>query len=115
MTTRVCHSKSLVTSRDRPMAARLPSFERDIPGRVMVPAFARPAHRKLRAKLADIAAFGETSDLNTVTEGSRDLGIITDGVCALHAAEASPGRQLLQDRPGPPAPISAGSVPSPPA
>ena len=96
MTTRVCHLKSLVTSREAPLAPRAPSFERDIPGRVMIPAFARPAHRKLRAKLADIATFGESSDLNTVTEGSRDLGIITDGVCALHAAEASPGASTFK-------------------
>jgi indolepyruvate ferredoxin oxidoreductase alpha subunit len=91
MTTRVCHSKSLVTSRDAAVTPPAPSFVRDIPGRVMVPAFARPAHRKLRAKLAEIAAFGETSDLHTVTAGSPDLGIITDGVCALHATEAAPG------------------------
>jgi indolepyruvate ferredoxin oxidoreductase alpha subunit len=82
MTTRVCHSKSLVASRATP--------------RVMVPAFARPAHRRLRAKLAEIAAFGETCDLNTVTAGSKELGIITDGVCALHAAEASPGASLFK-------------------
>jgi indolepyruvate ferredoxin oxidoreductase alpha subunit len=96
MTTRVCHSKSLVTSRDAVVTPRAPSFVRDIPGRVMVPAFARPAHKKLRAKLAEIATFGETSDLNAVTAGSRDLGIITDGVCALHAAEASPGASLFK-------------------
>jgi indolepyruvate ferredoxin oxidoreductase, alpha subunit len=96
MTTRVCHSKALVASRATPMTPRAPGFVRDIPGRVMVPAFARPAHRKLRAKLAEIATFGETSDLHTVTEGSRDLGIITDGVCALHAAEASPGASFFK-------------------
>ncbi len=96
MTTRVCHSKALVASRATPMTPRAPSFVRDIPGRVMVPAFARPAHRKLRAKLAEIATFGDASDLHTVTEGSRDLGIITDGVCALHAAEASPGASFFK-------------------
>jgi indolepyruvate ferredoxin oxidoreductase, alpha subunit len=30
------------------------------PGRVMIPAYARPAHRRLRAKLAEIAAWNET-------------------------------------------------------
>ena len=36
-----------------------PHFEHDITGRVMIPANARPAHRRLRAKLAEIAAWGE--------------------------------------------------------
>jgi indolepyruvate ferredoxin oxidoreductase alpha subunit len=96
MTTRVCHSKSLVAGRDTPQVPAAPSFKRDIPGRVMVPAYARPAHRRLRTKLAELAAFGESSDLNTVTPGDKALGIITDGVCALHAAEAAPGASAFK-------------------
>src|SRR5919198_3427630 len=49
MTTRVCHSKSLVAPRGERQAPRDGFFERDVRGRVMVPAFARPAHRRLRA------------------------------------------------------------------
>jgi indolepyruvate ferredoxin oxidoreductase alpha subunit len=90
MTTRVCHSASLVRTRATRPAAPAPSFVRDIPGRVMVPAFARPAHRRLRAKLAELAAFSETSELNRVVPGDRSLGIITDGVSFLHASEAAP-------------------------
>ena len=55
MTTRVCHGKSIVTRR-APETARAPAFLRDIPGRVMIPAYARPAHLKLRKKLADLQA-----------------------------------------------------------
>ena len=59
MTTRVCHSKSVVRRRERPLPpAPPPSFVRDIRGRVMVPAYARPAHRKLRKKLDEIARLG---------------------------------------------------------
>ena len=52
MTTRVCHSKTVV----RPAGALAPSnspatFVRDIKGRVMIPAYARPAHHRLREKL----------------------------------------------------------------
>ena len=91
MTTRVCHSKTLVNvcgagSRavqprrphrtedrsnlpERPRVLRqmdlspfplVPHFERDIRGRVMIPAHARPAHHRLRQKLAEIAAWNET-------------------------------------------------------
>ena len=96
MTTRVCHSKSLVHRRASPLPAPRPFFERDIPGRVMVPAFARPAHRRLRAKLAEIAAFAETSDLNVVTDGDPALGIITDGVSYLHACEVAPAASYFK-------------------
>ena len=96
MTTRVCHSKSLVHRRASPLPAPRPFFERDIPGRVMVPAFARPAHRRLRAKLAEIAAFAETSDLNVVTDGDPALGIITDGVSHLHATEVAPAASYFK-------------------
>ncbi len=96
MTTRVCHSKSLVARRPSPLPARAPSFERDIPGRVMVPAFARPAHRRLRAKLDEIATFGETSDLHREVAGDRALGIVVEGVAYLHAAEAAPSASFFK-------------------
>jgi indolepyruvate ferredoxin oxidoreductase alpha subunit len=105
MTTRVCHSKSVVTPAARgdaaPEAARKPAphFEHDINARVMIPANARPAHRRLRAKLVDIAAWGEECALNRVEPGSgsaADLGIVTSGVSYLHAAEAAPGAAILK-------------------
>ena len=108
MTTRVCHSKSVVTPADRgdaaPGAARAAApaahFEHDLSGRVMIPANARPAHRRLRAKLAEIAAWGEECALNRAEPGSgpgqADLGIVTSGVSYLHAAEAAPGAAILK-------------------
>jgi indolepyruvate ferredoxin oxidoreductase alpha subunit len=102
MTTRVCHAKSIVESGSggaaRAAAAPVPHFEHDINSRVMIPANARPAHRRLRAKLAEIAAWGETCSLNRVEsgDGSGSLGIIANGVSYLHAAEAAPGAALLK-------------------
>ncbi len=113
MTTRVCHSKSIVTPRpagaDSPGAfappAAKPHFEHDINARVMIPANARPAHRRLRAKLAEIAAWGERGAweaapgrvaLNRIEPGEAALGIVTDGVSYLHAAEAAPGAAIFK-------------------
>jgi indolepyruvate ferredoxin oxidoreductase alpha subunit len=95
MTTRVCHGKSIV-SRRAPVGARAPAFARDIAGRVMIPAYARPAHRKLRAKLADVAAWTEQTPLNVRTDGDRRLGIVTAGVTARHAREAAPEASFLE-------------------
>ncbi len=111
MTTRVCHSKSVVTPGGHEVvaAAPAPHFDHDISGRVMIPANARPAHRRLRAKLAEIAAWGEApageapagevldgGALNRLEPGSPALGVIADGVAYMHAAEAAPGASFLK-------------------
>ncbi len=96
MTTRVCHSKSIVARRGKLAAPRAPRFERDIAGRVMIPAYARPAHRRLRQKLAGLQAWGEGSALTVWTKGSSELGIVSAGVAARHAREAAPEASLLE-------------------
>ena len=48
MTTRVCHSKTIVERAATVSKPPVPHFERDIPGLVMIPAYARPAHKRLR-------------------------------------------------------------------
>ncbi|HOF18372.1 MAG TPA: thiamine pyrophosphate-dependent enzyme [Phycisphaerae bacterium] len=96
MTTRVCHSKTVV--RARPAEKNVPParFERDIPARVMIPAYARLAHRKLRTKLDEIRAFNETAAWNRVETGGRALGIVASGVSYMHAREAAPDASFLK-------------------
>lgn len=96
VTTRVCHSKTLVERCPPLDSPPPPHFEHDIPGLVMIPAFARPAHRRLRQKLAEIAAWNEQSDLNPVVEGGSQLGIVTSGICAMHVREASSSASVLK-------------------
>jgi len=96
MTTRVCHSKSLLRRVPHPLAPVKLGFEHDRRARVMVPGNARPAHRRLRAKLAEIAEWNETSALNTLIGGGKDLGIITSGVSFLHVREAAPEASVLK-------------------
>ena len=111
MTTRVCHSKSIVAAPGPAETvtthAPAPHFEHDINSRVMIPANARPAHRRLRAKLAEIAAWGETGawdaaagrlPLNRIERGNGDgdVGIVADGVSYMHAVEAAPGAAFMK-------------------
>jgi indolepyruvate ferredoxin oxidoreductase alpha subunit len=96
MTTRVCHSKSLVATRAERETPRAPHFERDVRSRVMIPAYARPAHRRLRQKLAEIQAWAESCDLTRVERGDPKLGIVTSGVAYLHAVEAAPAASFLK-------------------
>jgi indolepyruvate ferredoxin oxidoreductase alpha subunit len=96
MTTRVCHSKSVVQRGAAIPAATPAHFEHDIRSRVMIPAYARPAHHRLREKLEQIAEWNETSGLNTLTPGSKELGIITSGISYQHVREAVPEASVLK-------------------
>lgn len=96
VTTRICHSKTVVTPRWLFPPSDAPKFRRDIKGRVMIPAYARPAHRRLRAKLAEIAQWAEDSALTRVIQGSKSLGIITSGVTYYHVREAAPEASILK-------------------
>ncbi|MGO8930918.1 MAG: thiamine pyrophosphate-dependent enzyme [Limisphaerales bacterium] len=95
-TTRVCHSYTVVRPRENHSAPKPASFERDIRGRVMIPAYARPAHRRLRQKLAEMQEWNETSPLNRIVEGGQSLGIITSGISFMHVREAAPEARVLK-------------------
>jgi indolepyruvate ferredoxin oxidoreductase alpha subunit len=96
MTTRVCHSKTIVNAHMPPLKPADVHFERNIRERVMIPAYARPAHRKLRKKLMEIAEWNETSSLNQVYGNGSSLGMITSGVVFNHAMEAEPDAAILK-------------------
>ena len=96
VTTRVCHSMSILDTRGSRLASPECAFERNISGRVMVPGHARPTHRRLRARMAELQAWNETSPFNTIIPGGKELGIITSGVAFLHAREAAPGASFLK-------------------
>ena len=97
MTTRVCHSKTIVrrgtVAIPQPHAAH---FEHDFPSRVMIPAYARPAHLRLRKTLAEIAAWNDETGPNQLIAGSSSLGIITSGVAFQYVREAAPEASVLK-------------------
>jgi indolepyruvate ferredoxin oxidoreductase alpha subunit len=96
VTTRVCHSYSVVRPNGPQTPVRAANFERDIQARVMIPAHARLAHRRLRQKLGELQAWNESCLLNTVTPGTKTLGIITSGVSFQHVREAAPEASVLK-------------------
>ncbi|HSQ41551.1 MAG TPA: thiamine pyrophosphate-dependent enzyme [Fibrobacteraceae bacterium] len=103
LTTRVCHSKSPVQPLapwgeiPAEMSVPAPTFERNISSRVMMPAFAKPAHRRLRSKLAEIQVWNETEAPGLLEiPGSKSLGIIAAGICVHHAQDAAPEASVLK-------------------
>jgi indolepyruvate ferredoxin oxidoreductase alpha subunit len=97
LTTRVCHSKSVLRPRS-PLPPPPPPavYSKLISQRVMIPSNARPAHRRLRAKLAEVAAWNEAEGPNREIQGARSLGIVSSGVAAMHVREAVPGATLFK-------------------
>jgi indolepyruvate ferredoxin oxidoreductase alpha subunit len=96
VTTRVCHSYTVVKPRKKATPPKPARFERDIRARVMVPAYARPAHRRLRQKLSELETWSESCPQNRLVPGDRKLGIITSGISFMHAREAAPEASVLK-------------------
>lgn len=98
LTTRVCHSGAVVTPAEPLSTDELPKahFKRNIPYHVMVPGHARPAHRRLREKLNQIAEWNETEGPNKQVKGSGELGIIVSGIAYQHAREAAPDASFFK-------------------
>ena len=99
LTTRVSHSKSLVTRRPLAQAAKAPYYVKDASRHVMVPGNARPAHVRLRAKLDEIRAWA-AADGNGVlarpAAASDGTKIVASGISTVLAQEAAPAAALLQ-------------------
>ncbi|MCX6993571.1 MAG: thiamine pyrophosphate-dependent enzyme [Kiritimatiellaeota bacterium] len=105
LTTRVCHSKSIILRKSLPQPPSAPFFQRDIKGRVMIPSNARGGHRKLRDRLNAIAAWNENSGLNIHIPGDPSLGIIASGIACMHAREAAPKASFLKIKMAYPLPV----------
>jgi indolepyruvate ferredoxin oxidoreductase alpha subunit len=97
MTTRVCHSKTIVRRGSVAIPTPRPAhFEHDYSSRVMIPAYARPAHLRLRETLKQIAAWNDEAGPNELISGSTSLGIITSGIAFQHVREAAPSASVLK-------------------
>jgi indolepyruvate ferredoxin oxidoreductase alpha subunit len=81
---------------EKPLAPSVISYTKDAPGHIMMPAFARAAHRELRAKLHEMQKWNEVSGPNKILEGSKSLGIITSGISFQHVRDAAPEASILK-------------------
>jgi indolepyruvate ferredoxin oxidoreductase alpha subunit len=97
LTTRVCHSKTIVRHGTVAIPKPRPAqFKHDVRSRVMIPAYARPAHFRLRDILSQIAAWNDEAGPNQLIAGSPSLGIITSGISYQHVREAAPEASVLK-------------------
>jgi indolepyruvate ferredoxin oxidoreductase alpha subunit len=96
-TTRISHSKSVVDlNRSRPVPTGEVGFPRNVSKYVMLPVNARLRHPLVEERMVKLAEFAETSPLNRVEPGERDLGVITSGVAYQYAREVFPDASFLK-------------------
>lgn len=85
MCTRVAHAQSLVETSARASVAK--PYVKDPAKYVMVPANARRRHPLVEARLANLRAFAETTELNRVEFTTDALGIVTSSTCYQYVKE----------------------------
>ena len=85
-TTRVNHTTGVVTTRPLPEVTTRGHFERDPTRFVMIPGFARAAHKRLLGILEKAKEESEGSQFNWI-EGLGDVGIVTSGVSYTYVKE----------------------------
>ena len=86
MTTRVCHSKSIVELSERTDVA--PKEWKKNPAKyVCLPAIARKLRVSLEERLDKLRAYSETTPFNRVEMGDTKVGVIASGICYYYAKE----------------------------
>ncbi len=95
MTTRVAHSRSLVSFEDR-VVPELKEFSRKPEKYVMIPARARVRHVAVEQRMKDLAAFAEETSLNSVEYLSDEVGIVCSGCVYQTVKEAYPEASVFK-------------------
>ena len=85
VTTRVCHSKTLVEAGER-VEVPVKPYEKNSAKFVMAPAAAKKRKYLMEERIAAMKEFSETTPLNRVERGGN-VGIITSGISYNHAKE----------------------------
>ncbi len=86
VTTRLCHSKSLVELEDR--QEREPkAYEKNIKKYVTTPANAKALRKNLKARLEALTAYSNNCDLNKAEYNDTKIGVISSGVAYQYARE----------------------------
>ena len=95
-TTRISHSKSIVTLGERTEGLPAPSLERNPPKFVMLPGNARKRHVVVEQRLKEMEEWACDQPFNRIEEGEGEIGVITAGIAYQYAREALPEATILK-------------------
>ncbi len=86
VTTRLCHSKGIVTLEDRQEVA-IRDYVKDVPRRVPVPAFVHQMRIRVEERTGRLADHSNRSPLNYIVDNRSTVGVIASGVSYRYARE----------------------------
>jgi indolepyruvate ferredoxin oxidoreductase alpha subunit len=95
MTTRLCHSKTVVELGDRKEVS-IKGYEKDIKKRLVLPAHARLRHRFVEERMKNLAAYANKFPFNHMEIRDVSIGIIASGISYEYAKEAMPEASFLK-------------------
>lgn len=85
-TTRISHSKSIVTLGERKEVAVKP-YEKNIKKYIMTPGHSRIKHYEVEERLEALRKYSNNTPLNRMEMGDKKIGIITSGISYQYAKE----------------------------
>jgi indolepyruvate ferredoxin oxidoreductase alpha subunit len=86
LTTRVCHSKSIVDCYDREETPII-EYQKNKQKYVTVPAFARKLRVKVEERTKRLQEYSNKTDLNYIEWNDKKIGVIASGMCFNYAKE----------------------------
>jgi len=95
MTTRLCHSKSIVDLRER-KEVPVKGYTKDIKKRLVLPAHARLRHIFVEERLKKLTRYAEKFEYNRMELKDESIGIITSGISYQYAKEVMPDASFLK-------------------
>jgi len=95
-TTRISHSKSIVTIGTPVTGLHAPRLVKNAAKFVMLPGNARVRHPLVEERTKKLSEFGSTFEINRMELRSNDLGIITSGVAYQYVREVLPDASTLK-------------------
>lgn len=97
MTTRTSHSSGIVELGDfTPLPSTGRKYEKNVEKTVPIPLFARRMRVTVEERLNTLREYAETSPLNRVEPGSKEIGIITSGITYQYVKEVFPEASVLK-------------------
>ncbi len=87
LTTRIAHSQSIVEL-DARNETQLKAYNKNPDKYVMMPAMARKRHLAVENRMAILRDYAESSKLNQIEWGNKEIGVITGGIAYQYAREA---------------------------
>jgi indolepyruvate ferredoxin oxidoreductase alpha subunit len=95
MSTRLCHSKTVVELGERKNVP-IKGYTKDIKTRLVLPAHARIRHAYVEERLKKLSEYSEGFEFNRMELKDKSIGIITSGISYQYAKEALPDASFLK-------------------